>query len=368
MYTDKKSKVLIVVPNDKLGGAEQHLKNIASSLLLSGCSIDVYFLKKETSFEWRGMDGNINLFFTKRDTEKMGVISVLIMLLRINIKRREFDYIFTSHVHINSFIGILISLGILKKKFFIGRESTSVFKRFKGLKLLIFKVLYKVGYNKLDLLICQTKYMKNQLEEGLPKLASKINIQVIPNPINLDNITIDALDFDLLQENYIVSAGRLIPEKGFDILIKSFAKFADNFRDFKLIILGEGDQRDKLEGLVRDLNLDGRVKLLGFKNNVYTYFKYAKCCVVSSRIEGFPNVLLQMMSQNDTIVSTLCAGGIDEIPNIYTTEINNVDFLAAEMARSVINNNSNNRKIFDNFLKERSVPGFIEKVNLYLKG
>lgn len=358
-------RVLFILPNDKLGGAEQHLKNIATFLISSGYEADVYFLKKETSLQWRGMNGPINLFFTKKAKESVGVISFLILLMRN--KRRNYEYIFTSHVHVNSLVGLLIRLGIIKKKFFIGRESTSIFKRFTGLKLLMFKTFYKLGYNRLDLLICQTEYMKQQLVEGIPKLAAKINIQVIPNPINLDNIKIaEDINFNLKNQSYIVSAGRLIPEKGFDILIRAFASIKDIFPDLNLVILGEGGERVKLELLSKELEVFERVQLVGFQDNVYTYFKYAKACVVSSRIEGFPNVLLQMMSQNNSVISTLCAGGIDEIPAIYTCEPNNYSQLANRIEKLLTTENSCNRKVFDNFLAKRSVPAFVEQINTYL--
>ncbi|MGJ1509309.1 glycosyltransferase [Sphingobacterium siyangense] len=367
MNIKKTHRVLFVLPNDNLGGAEQHLKNIAFNLASNGYKAEVYFLKKETSLQWRGLHKNINLHFTNRKRESIGVISFLITLFLTSRNKRKFDYIYTSHVHINSLVGILVFLGILKKKFFIGRESTSVFKRFKGLKLLMFKAFYKLGYSNLDLLICQTEYMRRQLFDALPKLISKINVQVIPNPINLDVIKNEILDCDLIKQNYIVSAGRLIPEKGFDILIKAFANLENRFYDHKLVILGEGSERRSLENLIKGLNLVDRVLLLGFNTNVYSYFKYARCCVVSSRIEGFPNVLLQMMSQNNSIISTLCAGGIEDIPSIYTCDPGSIEQLSYQINRALINDNSSVRETFTHFLKERSVSGFIEKVNSFLK-
>lgn len=358
-------KVLILVPNDTLGGAEQYLKNIASNMLSEGYELNIFFLKKEGTKAWRDLNGSVNFFFTNSEKERSGVIACLIKLF--SNRDASYDYVFTSHVHLNSLVGMLISFGIIKKKFFIGRESTSIFKRFTGLKLLMFKLFYVLGYNKLNLLICQTEFMKQQLVEGMPKLASKINIQVIPNPINLDNIKIaEDINFNLKTQNYIVSAGRLIPEKGFDILIRAFARIKDIFPDLNLVILGEGGERVKLELLTKELEVFERVQLVGFQDNVYTYFKYAKACVVSSRIEGFPNVLLQMMSQNNSIISTLCAGGIDEIPAIYTCEPNDYSQLANRIEKLLTTENSCNRKVFDNFLAKRSVPAFVEQINTYL--
>ncbi|QQT53185.1 glycosyltransferase [Sphingobacterium multivorum] len=357
-------RVLILVPNDTLGGAEQHLKNIAIYMLGAGYSLDVFFLKKEITGAWRDLKGNVNFYFTNKEKEISGAFSCLGKL--INNCNERYEYIFTSHVHLNSLAGLLIRCGLIKTRFFVGRESTSIFKRYQGRKLLFFKVLYKIGYSKLDLLICQTSYMREQLIMGLPNLASKINIQVIPNPINLKNIVLTDIEQRFQYSDFIVSAGRLIPEKGFDVLINAFAILKRKFPQLKLLILGDGGERDKLNSLIEEFGLLEDVYLLGFKKNVYPYFLAAKSCVVSSRIEGFPNVLLQMMSQNDNVVSTLCAGGIADIPSIYTCEPNDVDELAVQIENSLINDNSFNREVFDDFLDKRSVPKFVEQINRFL--
>lgn len=359
-----RNRVLILLPNDKLGGAEQHLKNIASYYLDRGSFVEVRFLTKEKTKSWRDLKGDFRLIFTHSHTEKAGLVFFLKSL--ISNKGKSYDYLFTSHVHLTGLGGLLISLNLLKIKYFVGRESTSIFKRFTGLKLFMFKTLYKSGYHKLDLLICQTDYMKQQLVKALPRLSSRIDIKTISNPINIENIKTDDGDFEFRNQNYIVSAGRLITEKGYDVLIRAFASITDRFPDLKLVILGEGEERVKLESLSKDLGVFEKVFLVGFKNNVYTYFRYARVCVVSSRIEGFPNVLLQMMSQNNAIVSTLCAGGIDEIPSIYTCEPDNVEKLADQVGKVLVMDNVGNRELFDTFLSRRSVPGFVEQINQYL--
>ena len=128
-----------------------------------------------------------------------------------------------------------------------------------------------------------------------------------------------------------------------------------------MVILGEGNLRDKLQKKIISYNLENHIKLLGFVGNVYPYFKYSDLCVVSSRIEGFPNVLLQMMSQNTKIVSTKCAGGIEEIPGIFIAETNDEKSLEQAMELALRHNTTANREIFDDFLNERAIHNFINK-------
>lgn len=357
-------KILILVPNDVLGGAEQHLKNIAEYMISEGYEVYVFFLKKEKTGGWKGLTDKVNLFFTKNEKERWGVLGCLFKLVRN--RHTQYEYVFTSHIHLNSFAGVLIRFGIIKTKFFVGRESTSIFKRFTGTQLRMYRFMYRLGYSKLDLLICQTNFMKEQLVQALPKLATKIKIEVIPNPINLKKTNIENENFEFRNEKYIVSAGRLIQLKGFDLLIKAFALIKVRYPDLKLIILGEGAERENLENLAKDLGIMESVQLVGFQDNVYPFFRHASVCVVSSIIEGFPNVLLQMMSQNNTVVSTLCAGGIEEIPSIYTCKINNSEDLATKIEYALKADTNSNREVFDSFLETRSIACFVEQINKYL--
>jgi glycosyltransferase involved in cell wall biosynthesis len=358
-------KILIVLPNDKLGGAEQYLKNLAFFFSEKGYYIEVLFLTAKCSGGWDDMEFNrkINLVFTVYETEFKGLSNFLKNILKVrNVK---FDYVFSSHVHLTGVIGFLIKINLLKKNKFVGRESTSIFRRFAGRKLLLFKVQYLIGYVSLDLLICQTDFMRNQLTEALPWLSRRINIQVIPNPVNFNNISFND-KIDVKFDEFIVSAGRLIPEKGFDVLIKAFKVIKYKFPNFKLIILGEGEKRLELERLIQDLELNNDVFLSGFVKNVYPYFKKAKVCVVSSRIEGFPNVLLQMMSQNTKVVSTLCAGGIDKLEGVYSLPVNNSTLLAEKIITALNTETIGNIEKFKKELEKRSMDNFISQVNTFL--
>jgi len=360
-----KKRVLIAVPNDNLGGAEQYLKMVAEYLYNEGYSIDVFFLKKKISGSWDELvNDDFNLYFTNKKTEKFGVLS---LFKKLALRKKDvYHYAFTSHVHMNSFVALLRKLRILNIRYHIGRESTSIFKRYTGLKLFIFKTHYNFNYGKLDLLICQSDYMKNQLKEGVPKLFTKTKIEVIPNPVNLQKFQISTGQFNNPYSNYIVSAGRLIKEKGFDILIDAFKLLQKSFPDMELVIFGEGALRSELESKITQLNLQDKVFLPGFTTDIYHYFREATLCVVSSRIGGFPNVLLQMMAQNSRVVSTLCAGGIADIAALVTSEATSDSLHLAMKKCLTLNSSIQNREIFDLELSSRSIDCFIKKVNILL--
>jgi glycosyltransferase involved in cell wall biosynthesis len=347
-------KILIVIPNDSLGGAEQVLKMVAQ--YYSDQLVEVYFLKRKTNTEWTTGSQFIKLKYQNTNSEYWGLLFYAWNLL---VKpKKKYDFIFTSHIFVTGMIGIFIRLGLLQKNHFIGRESTLIFERFKGFKLFSYKKMYQWGYPSLDLLICQTQQMKQDLVGNLPGIDQKINIRVIANPFDLRSIeTAEDLGIEF---PFIVSAGRLIPEKGFDILIDAFKEIGQTHPTYRLIILGEGKERRNLELQIKELGLENKVILKGRVPNIYPYFKAAKVCVISSRIEGFPNVLLQMMSQNNHIVSTKCAGEIDTIPGIQIVNINNPKSLGTAILKSLNGNHSKNGILFKLFLEDRSIERFIK--------
>lgn len=358
-------KILIALPDNSLGGAEQYLKMVAEFYARRGDDVFVFFLKDSFKNSWKDLNKyeNINAVAYKGNSNVKNIYKFYRDL--ITFKTDEFDYIYTSHVKITGVLGIFLKWGVLRKKKFIARESTSIFKRYSGIKLLIYKSYYHLGYSKVDQLICQTQIMKDELLQFYPSFSKKV--VVIDNPIDFNIISKFEKESIPLEYDYIVSAGRLIKEKGFDILINAFAKLKKNkeHNNLKLLILGEGNQRDFLEELVTSLNLDGDVIMKGLVLNVYPYFKKAKACVVSSRVEGFPNVLLQMISQNNKVVSTKCAGGITNIPNITICNITDDDLYKA-ISNVLRCDSTKNRVIFDEFLKNRTIDNFINKIDNYI--
>jgi len=135
-------------------------------------------------------------------------------------------------------------------------------------------------------------------------------ITVIANP--LDNNGLLA-DLDQPRSNNIIAVGRLCPEKGFDLLITAFSKCQAAYPDWSLLIIGEGPERKNLEQQIHDLDLTARAKLLGQIAAPQTYYASSKIYVLSSRVEGFPNVLLEAMAHELAVVSFDCTSGPADI-------------------------------------------------------
>jgi glycosyltransferase involved in cell wall biosynthesis len=114
-------------------------------------------------------------------------------------------------------------------------------------------------------------------------------------------------------QRVLLGVGRLVEQKGFDLLISTFAGLAASHPDWDLIILGEGPFRRRLEDLVRNHGLAERVFLPGQAGNISEWYCFAKIYAMSSRFEGFPNTLAEAMAHGLPAVSFDCDTGPRDI-------------------------------------------------------
>lgn len=115
---------------------------------------------------------------------------------------------------------------------------------------------------------------------------------------------------DLPTKPYMIGIGRLVPNKNFSLLIKAFSKSASE-RD--LVILGQGPEMNDLKTLAKQLGVESRVHLLGFRENPYPYLVNADYLVSSSNAEGFPNGIAEAMCLGKPVIATNCQSGPAEI-------------------------------------------------------
>ncbi len=356
-------RILIALLNDKVGGAEHVLKLIANYYLERDYVIDVKFVTKSIGNYWEEYLNNskVNLIYTESEKESKGMVSFCCNIIKE--KKYIYEFTFSSHIYLNFIMAQMRRFKFLNTKKLICRDSHSYYLVNSGRKLKLYDFLIKKGYGKYqDLIIEQTEEMQKQLLDNNEWLKYAISkVLVINNPVNLHEF--EKVNEFKFERKTIVSAGRLIKIKGFDLLIKAFARL--NRIDYDLVILGDGEERAALEDLIRSLNLSNNVHLIGFKPNVLEYFKGASICIVSSLKEGFPNVLLQMMSQNDNVISTLCAGGINEIKGLNLCLPNNIESIEEQLRYCMEENASTaqNRAFFEEELNKRSINLFVEKIN-----
>lgn len=124
-----------------------------------------------------------------------------------------------------------------------------------------------------------------------------LQCQVIPNAVPHEK-----LDIGEKREKTIITAGRLTGIKGYDFLIRAFRRVHETYPEWKLKILGDGEDRKKLEALIQELHLEDAVSLPGFQKNVLEECRKASVFAVTSQSEGFHMGLIEAMSQSLPVV------------------------------------------------------------------
>src|SRR3989339_215464 len=148
------------------------------------------------------------------------------------------------------------------------------------------RLLQKMLYPLSDALVVQTEATKLWFKQKLKFPEEKT--YVIPNPViissqNSKNIIKEKLN--------IISMGRLVRQKGFDILLDSFSKIAEKYPDWTLTIIGKGEEENNLKSQPKYLGIEKQVIFTGFIKNPFEYLQNADLFVMPSRFEGFPNAL-----------------------------------------------------------------------------
>ncbi len=166
-------------------------------------------------------------------------------------------------------------------------------------------------YGSFDKIVCVSETVKNNflsLTDLMTECTVLYNVNETEKIIQLSNEkqnTISVLD----ESKNIISVGRLsMSHKGYDRLIRIHKKLLDNGINNKLYILGEGEDKDKLQKLIAQLNVSDSCKLLGFDENPYKYVSKADLFVCSSHKEGFSTAVTEALILGIPVASTQVSG------------------------------------------------------------
>ena len=172
----------------------------------------------------------------------------------------------------------------------------------------MYKVFYPYLYPKTKKVVACSKAM----EERLIDLYDLRNSTTIYNSVDIDLAIEKSKESINEPRPYILSVGRLVNVKGFDLLIEAYAKSKAK-ENFDLLICGEGEIRHELQSLINKLGLTDKVILKGNVDNPFAYYANAEYYVLSSRNEGFPNILIEALACSCPCISFDCKTGPNEI-------------------------------------------------------
>ena len=202
-----------------------------------------------------------------------------------------------------------------------------------------FSVVTRIGYGAVDLVIATSRGVARDLTKSFG--VDPARIAVLPNPVDLDRVRLsmaEPIDPQWLAPGagpLVVAAGRLADAKNYPLLIDAFALLCKH-RPARLWILGQGEREGALRQRIADRGLTNVVTLLGFQPNPWKFIARADVFVLTSRYEGFGNVLIEAMACGVPVVATASPGTIDIVSHDVDgvlVQTHDADSVAAAMRR-----------------------------------
>jgi glycosyltransferase involved in cell wall biosynthesis len=303
-------KVFFVIPNLECGGAERvtvtfakHLKNHHYSPVILNIGPDKGKLQEFIA-------GELPIISLGRKSVSSSMVIVIKLLIR-----EKPDFVFSSFNYVSVWL-LLINFFIRNLKIIVRvptmpsniLDHQTKTKIVRSLQAFLFQNAYRI--------ISQTDEMEKEVLEKYGVSSEKII--TINNPLDFEYIHSRLEDSanPFQQKNTInfLTVGNISFAKGIDILVKAFGRFDREFKNAHLHIIGRNDTNyaQNLMEMVKSSD-DHNIHFLGFRSNPYIYMKYCDALIISSRMEGLPNVLLEANYLDKPIISTRCVPFVEKI-------------------------------------------------------
>lgn len=303
-------KICVVTPLYAIAGVPLAQIRFARALSCKGHEVDLLIGRILPQYQFPVLEG-VNV----RILDRPNVRSMLLPLIRY-LSNEKPDVVFSAEDHMNTVVLLAVILSGSKAKI-SGSSRVTPFDTYSNTpftKRWILKQVARAVMWRADALTCVSKDMVEQYQQVFnspPHVCvyniaddkqSRLRMQEVVDHEWLSKKTLPVL----------VAAGRLASWKGFDDLIRAM-KIVTEHSPVRLLILGDGPLRNELQSLIDELRLSDSIQLLGYVENPLKYFVGADVFVLSSYVEGLPNVLVEAMMCGCTPVSTDCPTGPQEV-------------------------------------------------------
>ena len=368
----KLTHVILYYPSMEKGGIEVNIRHLVKYLTNKGIKITLISNKINT----KGLGINKKNFkLIKTDTKFTNSIlpyrfltslfSIKKLIKTINDNKKENTVVFSMQ---SSMVSILVSK--FYKTRIVARNSEDPISSTKYadnyISSIIVFFLRFIIYNFADGILTNSYGSRKSLKLFL---INKNKIKTIYNPYLL-NIKKKP---NYKKKNLILSIGRLVKQKNFETLIKGFSIFSKDNPTYKLIILGDGPEKEKLKQLIRKLNCNKKIILKGWIKNTNKYFFNSKLFILTSLYEGLGNVFIDAVNNEVPCIYTNCKSGPNEIllgkKGGYQIKLKDYKQLAKIIKKSVVDYKISmamikySKRKINRFLYEDVCPKYLAYLN-----
>ena len=344
-------KISVLAARYAISGVPLAQLRFAKTLAAAGYSVDLIYGAVNTGFCLPELDGVQVLTMNKERVSAM-----LLPIIRY-LRTIKPDVIFSAGDHLNAVVLLAAMISGSRARISCSSRVTpfDTYSNVPFSKRWILKQMMRMVMPRADALTCVSEDMVQQYQKVFSAPRHVCIYNIIDDEYSRSRMT-ESVNEEWFADNtvpVIIAAGNLVPWKGFSDLIMAMEGLLKTKRA-RLIILGDGPLRMELNKLILRLGLQHSIKLLGYVDNPLKYFNHADVFVLSSHVEGLPNVLVEAMMCGCTPVSTNCPTGPREVLNDgqygYLVPVCDPDALAIGMAKAI------DCPISDNQLHEAVAP------------
>lgn len=294
-------KILHINTSIVVGGIERILNDLLPLLNKEkNIEVDLFLLKKETEgiFKENLLNNNIRLIYSKYDTRLD-----IRYIFEIRKLIKNYDIVHT-HTFPSQFYLPLSMIWVDKRIYIVKTEHSTYNNRRK------YKILSKIEkylYLKYDKIISISNETEIELKKWLKiEDGYKNKFQVIENGVNIKNFYLTDKDIESYffreerKRKIITMVGRFSTEKDQATLIKA----VKSIENIYLFLVGDGERKEEYQNLVKELNIENKVKFLGVRNDIPKLLKITDICVLSSNWEGFGLAAVESMAAGKPVIAS----------------------------------------------------------------
>ncbi len=317
-------RVLFLIQGLRSGGAERVASVLCNAMADRGMEVILGLTEQTDRVAYNIHQGIELLDLTCRTGNVVKDRLTAVKKLRRLYKERKPDVVI-SFITRTNLCAIMAGIGTGVPVIVSERNDPAVDPRSRSTRLLR-RLLYPLASG----LVFQTSYAQNYFGRAIGKKST-----VIFNPVSDDVLRVDC---DGIRQKRIVLVGRLNKQKNIPMLIKAFAKIHQKFPDYHVEIYGEGEEREPLQNEIHALQMDEKIRLMGFTREIIPILAESQVFVLCSDYEGMPNALMEAMCTGCACISTDAPayGARELVENGVSgllVEVGNVDQLATALTR-----------------------------------
>lgn len=301
-----KQKPCICIVSDQLAGGGAERCSALLSVFFERNNISVHHIVVLDRIEYEYAGKILNLGKLKNNNNNLFNRFKRFYVLKNFFTENKFDFIIDTRVKNHNLQEFIISKYIFSSPLIQIVHSYIIDLYFPKIKF-VAKNIYSHCYKIVG--------VSEEIKKKIIQNYNYCNVETLYNPIDFEYVNKKIIKDEIsISGEYILAVGNMESNvKQFDKLISCYSKSDLRNKNIKLIIIGDGALRTKLEQYVKEINLEHLIVLKGKIDNPFPYYKHACFTVLSSKNEGFPNVLIESLACSTPVIAFDCLSGPNEI-------------------------------------------------------